>query len=141
MRVVIDTNVWISGLLFGGNPQKIIALGKSKQITIICSLPLLNEIIETLNYSKFEKRLLKLGITAESLLSSAYSYMEICPIREIEPIANLRDTDDLKIIATAVTNKAIVIVSGDSDLLVLHQYQGILIMTAKDFLEKYFPNQ
>lgn len=141
MRVVIDTNVWISGLLFGGNPQKIIALGKSKQIKIICSIPLLNEIIDTLNYPKLQKRLAKLEVTPENLLSTIYSYVQILPITEIEPVANLRDDDDLKILATAFLNQAVVIVSGDSDLLILKEYQGILIMTAKEFLATYFPNQ
>jgi uncharacterized protein len=139
MRVVIDTNVWISGLLFGGNPQKIIALGKEKQITICCSTPLINEIIDTLNYPKLEKRLLKLEITPSKLLETIYSYIEIVPIKEIEPVANLRDSDDLKILATAVSSKAIVIVSGDNDLLVLQKYQDISIMTTVEFLNRYFP--
>ncbi len=141
MRVVIDTNVWISGLLFGGNPQKIIALAKSKQIKIICSIPLLNEIIDTLNYPKLQKRLAKLKVTPENLISTISNYIQILPIKEIEPVANLRDDDDLKILATAFHNQAIVIVSGDSDLLILQEYKGILIMTAKQFLDTYFPNQ
>ncbi len=139
MRVVIDTNIWISGLLFGGNPQKIIELAKSKQITLICSISLLDEIIETLNYPKFQNRLNKLEITIANLLSTIYSYVQIMPIIEIESIENLRDPDDLKIIATAFTNQAIVIVSGDNDLLILKEYKGILIMTAKEFLSRYFP--
>lgn len=53
MKVVVETNIWISGLLFGGNPEKFLELGKLQQITIICSLPLINEITETLNYDKF----------------------------------------------------------------------------------------
>lgn len=74
MRVVIDTNIWISGLLFGGNPQKIIELAQSKKITIICSIPLLDEIINTLNYQKLQKRLAKLEVTPESLLSKICDY-------------------------------------------------------------------
>jgi putative PIN family toxin of toxin-antitoxin system len=137
MRVVVDTNIWISGLLFGGNPQKILELGSNKKITIICSIPILDEIIETLKYPKFQNRLSKLEITPENLLSTIYSYVQILPIKEIEPIGDLRDPDDLKILATAITNRAVVIVSGDSDLLILKEYQGILIMTATEFLNYY----
>jgi putative PIN family toxin of toxin-antitoxin system len=138
MRVVIDTNIWISGLLFGGNPQKIIELGKAKEITIICSLPLLDEISETLNYAKFRTRLAKLGVTVEDLLLSIYACAKILPTTEIESVANLRDPDDLKVLATAVNNLAVVIVSGDSDLLILKEYKGIAIMTATEFLTCYF---
>ncbi len=140
MKVVVDTNIWISGLLFGGNPEKILELGRLQKITIICSLPLINEITETLNYDKFKKRLAKLKITPENLLSIIYTFIQITPIREIESVANLRDSDDLKILATAISGKAIVIVSGDSDLLILKEYKGIKIMAAKEFLNYYFPD-
>ena len=57
MNVLLDTNVWISGLLWGGNPRKIIQLAEQEQITIYLSLPLFHEIEETLNYPKLQVRL------------------------------------------------------------------------------------
>jgi putative PIN family toxin of toxin-antitoxin system len=50
MKVLLDTNVWISGLLWGGKARQVIKLVQEKKITIYTSLVLLNELMETLNY-------------------------------------------------------------------------------------------
>jgi len=57
----------------------------------------------------------------------------------IQAPKDLRDLDDLFILALALGTGAIAIVSGDSDLLVMREFQGILIMTAKEFLDRFFP--
>ena len=54
-------------------------------------------------------------------------------------IPELRNADDNIIIATAIASQADVIVTGDRDLLVLQEYQNFSILTARDFLEQYFP--
>jgi uncharacterized protein len=139
MRVVIDTNIWISGLLFGGIPSKIILLAQSQQIEIIYSEALLNEIRGVLSYRKFHKRLEKTGLSKQKILDTLQKSAVLVEVNPIPSVASLRDEDDLKVLAAAVGGGAIAIVSGDSDLLVIREFQGILIMTAKDFLDRYFP--
>jgi uncharacterized protein len=54
-------------------------------------------------------------------------------------VSDLRDPNDNMILATDLAAGADVIVTGDRDLLVLQEYEGIPIVTAKEFLERYFP--
>ena len=68
MKVLLDTNIWISGLLWGGNQRKIIQLAQQKQIFIYSSKLLIEELQATLAYPKLQRRLEKLEITAEELL-------------------------------------------------------------------------
>ncbi|MEM8779216.1 MAG: putative toxin-antitoxin system toxin component, PIN family [Cyanobacteria bacterium P01_G01_bin.49] len=68
MKVLLDTNIWISGLLWGGNPRRVIQLAMSEQINLYSSKALINELQATLAYPKLQRRLKKLEITAEELL-------------------------------------------------------------------------
>ena len=54
-------------------------------------------------------------------------------------VPQLRDQDDTNILAAAVAANAQVIVTGDRDLLTLNEFEGILIITPTDFLNRYFP--
>jgi putative PIN family toxin of toxin-antitoxin system len=141
MRVTLDSNVWISALLFGGLPRQILRLASNGTIQIYSSEVLLEELEEVLNYPKLQKRITRLGTTANELLTIVQQLIQICPVAEIELVPELRDQDDLIVLATAVVAQAIVIVSGDSDLLVLGDYAGIQIMNVADFLSRYFPNK
>ncbi len=52
MRVLLDTNVWISGLLWGGMPNQVVRMARSGQITAIVSIEILTELRNTLGYPK-----------------------------------------------------------------------------------------
>ncbi len=52
--------------------------------------------------------------------------------------SEIRDPDDPSVLATAIAAQADAIITGDNDLLILEEYRGIQIMTANDFLQKYF---
>ncbi len=139
MRVLLDTNVWISGLLFGGTPARILALAIAHQIELVSSQPLLDELAEVLSYPKLQPRLNQLQITANELLLTVQASVILCAASTLEPVPELRDPDDVVVLSAAVAANAIVIVSGDNDLLSLGSFAGILIMTASQFLEHYFP--
>lgn len=53
MKVLLDTNIWISGLLWGGQARDIIQLGQQNTIVIYISSPLLDELEETLKRYQF----------------------------------------------------------------------------------------
>lgn len=61
MRVVLDTNVWVSGLLWGGSPRRVIELAEQQQLTVFVSDRLLRELETTLKYPKLQARITKKG--------------------------------------------------------------------------------
>lgn len=139
MKVVLDTNIWISAWLWGGILRNLIGLARRKEMIICTSKPLLNELENTLSYKKLQKKILSLGLTKEQLLTGTKEISIIYPIIDLN-VPELRDPDDSIILATAIASESEVIVTGDQDLLTLIKYQEIEIMTAKQFLITYFPD-
>ena len=137
MKVVLDTNVWISAWLWRGLPNKLIHLARNKEIQICISESLLAELVNTLSYKKLQQKIQSLNLTKEQLLIGTSEITCIYPITNLN-VPELRDPDDNVVLATAIAANAEVIITGDQDLLVLREYQNIQIMTAKDFLERYF---
>ncbi|WP_088889832.1 putative toxin-antitoxin system toxin component, PIN family [Leptolyngbya ohadii] len=137
MKVVLDTNIWVSGLLWGGSPRQVITRAEQQQITIAASDRLLSELEATLNYPKLQPRLLKIGIPVEELMLGVRQLVELCSPASLPEVSSLRDPDDLIVIAAAVAVNAEVIITGDADLLVLHPWNGIAILTAAAFVEQF----
>ena len=137
MIVVLDTNVWVSAIIWGGIPDDIVLLQERGQIEIASSQKLLNELENTFNKKKIQSKLAALQLTIVSAINLVYDSISLYPIEELI-VSELRDPDDAIVLATAIAANAEVIITGDQDLLVLREYQNIQIMTAKDFLERYF---
>lgn len=137
MKVLLDTNIWISGLLWGGNPRRIIKLAMSEQIVIYSSKLLIDELQATLAYPKLQRRLEKLAITAEELLVEVAGITQLSQSVAISELDQLRDPKDKIVLETALGVPVEVIVTGDEDLLILEEFQKIPILTTKQFLENY----
>ncbi len=137
MKVLLDTNIWISGLLWGGNPRQIIQLAQQKQILLYSSELLIKELEATLAYPKLQRRLATLEITAEELLKEISRIIVITQPVSLSSIPELRDSKDKIVLEAAVSVPVDVIVSGDEDLLVLEKFQEIPTVTIKDFLDNY----
>ena len=132
MKIVIDTNVLISGVFFGGFPRKILSAVVSQKITACATAEIINEYEEIVQEMINRKQ----GHINRAILSPLIQAMEI-----IEPVTHIgicRDPDDNKFLECAKDSHALYIVSGDKDLLVIEQFENIQIVTAKDFCEKYF---
>jgi hypothetical protein len=140
MRVVLDTNVWISGWLWGGVPGQLIIMAKNQQITIFVSEGLLSELETTLGRVKLQSKIRSLGATVQILLAKTSELVKLCQETSVD-VPQLRDQDDAIIIATALAANAEVIITGDEDLLTLNEFEGILIITPTDFLNRYFPTR
>lgn len=137
MKVLLDTNIWISGLLWGGNTRKIIQLAMAEQILLYSSKLLIDELQATLAYPKLQRRLKKLEITAEELLVEVYRLIQLSQPILLSNIPDLRDSKDKIVLETALSVPVEVIISGDEDLLVLGQFHNIPIVTTKQFLDNY----
>ncbi|MGB3295616.1 MAG: putative toxin-antitoxin system toxin component, PIN family [Phormidesmis sp.] len=133
MKVVIDVNVWISGLLWGGVPGENLRLAYEERITSYVSPELMRELEVTLQRPKFQPQLKKRDHTAESLLAIAASLSQFVSIT-VSEFDDLRDPADAKIIATAIAAQAQALITGDRDLLVLQTVQNVPMLTPAQFL-------
>jgi uncharacterized protein len=135
VKVVADTNTLISGFLWDGTPAQLLDAGLDSRFTIFSSKALLDEFEATLSAPKFLSRLNAKGLTASGLLTKfRNSCHEVTPSMLDLP-SNLRDADDLAVLACAIAVPVDLIVSGDKDLLVLGQFRGIPIVDSRAALE------
>jgi len=131
VEVVVDTNVLVSALLFGGKPGKLIPLWQRGTIRPLASKEIIDEYLRVLTYPKFK--------LAEEEINFLL-YQEILPYFEVidvkpGPRIIKKDPEDDKFIRCALAGKAIWIISGDRHLLALKTYQKIKILTPSDFLQ------
>ena len=129
MRVVADTNLVISGLLWGGNSRQVLDLARQGTIELFTSALLLAELEDVLSRDKFVHRLTLAGVTVRDLIIGYAVLALIVEPADIEPII-LADPDDDAVLACAVAAHADIIVSGDSHLLDLQWYGNARVLTA-----------
>ena len=131
MKIVIDTNILVSAVYFGGYPGKIVEAVIDGSLDSFAS----EEVIEEYHMIVEGFRERKAGHFNRELF---LSYMDIVKTIEPEEVIEIcRDPDDNKFLECASAAKAMYIVSGDKDLLVLTRYKDIEIITAKAFCERY----
>ena len=135
MRVVLDTNVVASALLWGGTPERLIEAAGEGTLDLFTSEALLSEFAGILGRSKFAQKLRQKNLSAAEIVAR---YREIAEIVDAAPIedAALRDPDDAAVLACAVAARAEAIVSGDDDLHALGSYRGILVLSPADCLKR-----
>lgn len=136
MRVVLDTNTVISGLLWEGSPARVLDLAFAHLVEIATSEVLLDELSDVLSRKKFDRRFEQTGRNRTELLSR-YAIMAkiVSPVSLPRTVPN--DPDDDAVLACAVTAEAAAIVTGDPHLLTLRDYRGISILTPTAFLQWY----
>ena len=132
MKVVIDTNVFVSSF-FGGNPKRIIDLWRDEEIILCLSKDVLDEYIDVLQ---------RVGLEDEdeieellSLFAKGFNILFTTKTPKIRIVKD--DPDDDKFIECAVALKAEVIITGDKAFKALGEYMGIKILTPQEFLKAY----
>jgi putative PIN family toxin of toxin-antitoxin system len=134
MRLVLDTNVVVSALFWGGTPRLLLEAGRARRAELFTSTPLLAELTDVLNRRKFERKIAASLLTVDQIVDS-YAALTSQVRPELTPrIA--ADPDDDVVIGTALAAKADLIVSGDSHLLGLGAYREVLIVTAANAVEQ-----
>ena len=140
MRIVIDTNVWVSGLLWRGMPWKLLCLAEEGEVELCITPSMLVELAEVLSYERLQPRLQQLGLTPEELVAYALNLASVFEVPEGDPIV-VADPDDDIFLRCATVAGAVCVISGDRHLLDLGGYAGIPILTIHDFFAKEFPDQ
>ena len=132
MRVILDTNVFISGIFFSGPPSKILKAYADQKFQLVLSQQILDE------YQRVSED-----------ISSKFPSIDLAPIIELITVHGLfidthgytlpvcEDPDDNKFIECAVASNCEIIISGDKHLLKLSEFRGIAILNPRDFVEKY----
>lgn len=129
MKVVLDTNVIISSIFFGGNPRIIFEKIIRGEMQLVTSLPLLEELREVL-VRKFKAS----PSYAQAICNELEALAQVVfPSQEVRVIKN--DPADNQVLECAFEGKVKWIISGDSDLLTLQIWEGILIRSPAEFLE------
>jgi putative PIN family toxin of toxin-antitoxin system len=129
LRLVLDTNVVVSGLLWGGHSRRLLELALTDTIALHSSPVLVDELSQTLHYAKLTKRISALHTTALAL-AAHYSAMVTLVVPQQVPRVIAKDADDDQVLACAVTARAHLIVSGDQHLHSLGgNHQGVRIVT------------
>ena len=136
MRAVIDTNVFISGLMLPNNtPGRIINAWRSGHFSLVLSEPMLTEISTVLGYPKIRKRIGWNDDTISCYVMLLRFEAEIFDIRKTAAHVP-RDAKDNMVLATLLASKADSLVTGDADLLALAGTYPIL--TPADFVSRIF---
>jgi hypothetical protein len=131
MTIVIDTNVIISALLFGGNPQRVLEMVLTQTVRMAVSRGMLNEVAGVLQGRKFRYP----HEVALSIVRDLESISDlVVPLRRIEAIS--ADPYDNMVLECAVTAHADYIVTGDAHLLELKEFEAVRIVTPAQFLER-----
>ena len=132
MKIVIDTNVFISGIFFGGPPSQIIQSWRKAQIQIVLTEQILEE------YKRIGEELSRKypSINIEPIIELFTIFGEFVETKGItETICE--DPDDNKFIECAIASQSKLIVSGDKHLLTLSGYKEIEVLKPRQFVDNY----
>lgn len=129
IRAVVDTNVYISALVFGGKPASVIQLAELGVYLWVTSSEIKAELVETL-VNKFGWPKNRAERACRELWDEAYWVM---PPRDVRAS---RDAKDDFILACALESRADFVVTGDQDLLALHPFRGVAIVTPAVFISQ-----
>ncbi len=133
IKAVIDTNIFISAILFGGELDKLIELWKSKRFVFLLSKEMLEEYIKVLSYDKFK---LSEEMVKRIIYEELLPYTKIIKVRKKINIIK-EDPSDNIFLECAEEGRADYLISGDKHLLQLGQYKAIKILTSREFIKLF----
>jgi len=132
VRIILDTNVLISGVFFAGPPSLILQAWRDGKVRLIVSPEILEE------YQRVGEE-----------MSGGFPSIDIQPILDLltisaevisspflsEPVC--KDPDDDKFLACAISSKCKLVISGDKQLLAVSGFKGIKVIKPRKFIDEY----
>jgi uncharacterized protein len=136
VRVVLDTNVFISGVFFTGPPYKILQAWRDGTLQIVFSLEILEE------YQRVGAALAELypGVDLDPILDLLTVEAQMIAAPEL-PEPACQHPDDDKFLACALASHTRILISGDKHLLKMNGYQGIEVVRPREFLNRHLRNE
>lgn len=132
MRAVLDTNVVMSAIFFGGDPRSIVRAALSHRIELVATRAVMNE------YREIAARLQNAYPCVSYSRPLAILESALKMVRPVTLSGRVcRDPDDDAIVSCALGGRAKIICSGDEDLLALNGYRGLEIMKPREFKNRY----
>lgn len=132
MKVVCDTNVLVSGILFGCHSRRILVLASRGTITNFISPEILREVEDVLSRPKFKLKPQQVQATIGLFRDS---FELITPSKSLKVVH--ADPDDDRILEAALAAEAESVISGDQHLLSMKTWKGISIMSPADFMSQH----
>jgi len=132
LKVVVDTNVFVSGVFFSGPPYQILEAWQSGEFELVASQDILDEYLRVGEILELEHPEIDLKPILNFVLEHVTIYRPL-PIKE--PVCE--DPDDDKFFACALASGSKVIISGDKHLLKVSGFQGIEVFKPRDFVARY----
>lgn len=127
VRVVLDTNVVVSGLLWSNTPRRLLDAVRDGRLTAFTSQALLIELADVLSREHLAALLARCATTPTELVFGYSKLARLVSVSAVEP-AVAADPDDDQVLACAVAARAELVITGDRrHLLPLGQYRGIAI--------------
>ena len=132
--MVLDTNVWVSAMVWGGLPASIVKAAEDGKVLILISEEIAEEISRTLAYPRLRETYEEAGVKREELMEAV---LRIGSLVKVEARLSIlrEDVADNKFLECAVDGGADYVVRGDSHLLELEHYQRIRMLSVRRFCE------
>jgi putative PIN family toxin of toxin-antitoxin system len=134
MRITLDTNVLVSATFWKGDSFRIMALVEEKKLTLVLSLPIIEEYFKVINSDEIIDKMKNKEIMISEIIENVMNSCEV-----VEPKIKLdvveEDTDDNKVLECAKQGKVDCIITQDQHLLKLRSFDEISILTPAAFLE------
>jgi uncharacterized protein len=132
LKVVIDTNVFVSGIFFSGPPYQILKAWQTGEFELVASQEILDEYRRVGEVLAEEHPAIDLKLILNFVLEHVTIYKPL-PLKE--PVCE--DPDDDKFLACALASGSKIIISGDKHLLKVSEFQEIRVLKPRDFVDSY----
>jgi putative PIN family toxin of toxin-antitoxin system len=132
VRVVADTNVVISGLLWGGPPNEILRWARDGLLELIACEETAGELKRVLQHKRFSRRMSDLNTSPQQVFAYFMNLATFVPNPAYDPGQIEADPFDNVFLALASEGKARLIISGDRHLLSLKEYRSVHIVTPSE---------
>lgn len=135
MRVVLDTNVFVSAIFWEGPPHEILKLAEEGKVKLAASQETLEELFGVLARKKFDRYFQEAQTDRKKISEHIFALVEVfLPKEEVSLIKE--DPSDNRFLSCALAARASFIISGDRHLLDLGKFHNILIINPRQFLTK-----
>ena len=132
MKIILDTNVLISGIFFKGPPHRILRAWRDNRLDLVASEEIFQEYIDVCERLKEKYP----GIEFEGIIDLIAVNTHFYQPKKVDQQITL-DPDDDKFITCAIASGVKIIISGDKHLLDVNGYHGIEIIAPSDFIQEY----